>query len=340
MYNSKQIWAAYCRNFFLDKNVKFQSKSLPDENLIRSLVKVLDGFNARFFSDPVRIWSNNVFYSSLVKNTETGNPLTIPDQFLDVPSIHNLTLRDIVDPSTNRTTSFGQLIYTTRTNFDFNFYYRIVTAVRAALARFRSDIKEHRHRSITFLYSKNPASTIYRNYLEFERLNITEYSSYINNDNIYPSLYNERQSRLFYSTWKWTFLPSNIKNFTLKRINCKVILNHQLSRFNNMVPPFCSNCFRYPLTIMPIETNSHFFYHCPISKDVIENYFQNIFNSELDIAQVIFKGHIAENNFEIFYVNIEMALFLYFLHNCKMHKKPLSLGAISMSIAVTKKNHD
>ena len=32
-----------------------------------------------------------------------------------------------------------------------------------------------------------------------------------------------------------------------------------------------------------------------------------------------------------------MALFLYFLHNCKLLKKLPSLGAISTSLAVTKK---
>ena len=338
IHNSKQLWAAYSRNFFFNKCVRFISKNLPEENIINSLIKSLDEFNRIFFSDRVRIWSNNVFYSSIVKNTELRTqPLTIPNHLSEIPNIYNLTVRDIVNPSTKRTITYGQLINKTESNFDYNFYYKVVTAVRAAVLGFRFDNDEPRNCSIAFLYSKNPKSSTFRKYLKVDLNNITEYSSYINYDNIYPAPFNERQSKHFYSMWKWSFLPSNIKNFTLKRINGKVLLNHQLSRFNNAIHPYCSNCFRYPLTILPTETNSHFFYSCPISKRIIEEYFQNIFDCELDIAQVIFKGHLADNNYEICYINIEMALFLFFLFNCKLYKKIPSLGYISTSIAFTKK---
>ena len=174
------------------------------------------------------------------------------------------------------------------------------------------------------------------NFLQTDHLFHQCYNIYINK--IYTSEYDSRQSLFFYTTWNWSFLPNNIRDFTLKRTNAKIFLNAQIAHFNNDIQPFCTWCIRYPHTDPPKETNHHFYFTCPTTYKLLESYFGNIFDSDIDIEKLIFKGHVSNFNFEMIYINIEVALFLYFLYDSGQKKKLPSLSAISIAVCFTKKN--
>ena len=87
------------------------------------------------------------------------------------------------------------------------------------------------------------------------------------------------------------------------------------------------------MTCAIFEKGIHFFFNCRFVRNLLERYFDNIFGDPIDIPKLLFKGHLAENNKEILYVNLEVILFCYFIFNAKSRKKIPSFGTISIMIA-------
>ena len=187
------------------------------------------------------------------------------------------------------------------------------------------------------IQKKNPAAKVFRSFLVQDIYEIRSSSNYTYNNSLYPSEFDERQSKLFYTTWKWSFIPNGIRDFALRRVNNRIYLNGQLAHFMTNVHPYCSWCFQFPLISIPKETYHHLFYTCPTTQYILELYFGNLFSEGIDTEKILFKGHNAENNFEIIYVNIEIALFTFYMFQCKLSKKLPSISSISTSINFTKK---
>ena len=108
-----------------------------------------------------------------------------------------------------------------------------------------------------------------------------------------------------------------------------MLLNKQLSRFCPETSPYCSFCSWYPSLNLPIEDYKHLFLTCTFSGDILRKYFVNLFGNRLNISELIFKGHNANENKEILYVNVEMIIVLYLIYNAKQRKKIPVYGSIA-----------
>ena len=113
-------------------------------------------------------------------------------------------------------------------------------------------------------------------------------------------------------------------------------MNSQISHFNPEVNPTCSFCAWFPSTNPPKEDFLHFFLNCRFVRNVLDNYFDNIFGEPIDVPKLLFKGHLAENNIEILYVNLKVMLVCYLIWRAKLSKKIPNLGTISIMISCEK----
>ena len=192
---------------------------------------------------------------------------------------------------------------------------------------------------ISFFFNKNPSSKMLRRII-FNQPSaqlLTLSTSYRNFNEISPSNFNERQSRFFYAQWNFSWLPSEFKNFTLKRVNAKIILNNQLAHFTE-ASPFCSFCNLFPSYIIPKETHAHFFFNCRFVNPIVVKYFSNFYGEHIDLESVFFKGHISENNIEISILNLEVSLFTHSILRAKVRKKIPQYGSIRCAMAMVKKS--
>ena len=114
------------------------------------------------------------------------------------------------------------------------------------------------------------------------------------------------------------------------------MLNAQLNHVNSQINPSCSFCQRFPLTILPKETHQHLFHDCPSSYEIIYKYFSDYYDETLNIRQAIFKGHVANTNLEIIYVNIDILLILFFINLAKQTKKLPTYTSTIFSVMKTK----
>ena len=165
---------------------------------------------------------------------------------------------------------------------------------------------------------------------------------YILSDQYYEKLiprnFSKKQSKDFYSTWKFSFIPNNIRSFSLKRVTNRLLMNNQLAHINSNISPLCSWCKHFPLIDVQKESFFHFFYECRTTNELLRKHFLHIFEDQIDMPELIFKGHKAKSNFEIIYINIEVNLFLFFLFSIKNSKKRIpSYRYILTSMNFTKR---
>ena len=121
-------------------------------------------------------------------------------------------------------------------------------------------------------------------------------------------------------------------------MNAKILLNSQIAHFIDDASPFCTWCNFYPLHVVPKETHSHFFFHCPTVYPIIDKYFTNFYGEPLDLVRLFFKGYNSDNKIESNILNLEVSIFLFVLYNLKNRKKIPNYGSISCAVALTKKS--
>ena len=118
------------------------------------------------------------------------------------------------------------------------------------------------------------------------------------------------------------------------------MLNAQLNHVNSQINPSCSFCQRFPLTILPKETHQHLFHDCPSSYEIIYKYFSDYYDETLNIRQAVFKGHDANTNLEMIYVNIDILLILFFYQPSKTNQKITYLFLNYFQCYENKANYD
>ena len=337
-YRSAQPWALYIKQFFPLQKLYFISQTTPNAIIENSLVDALNQFNMSYFNHPQRIWSVNLFYSKTFFCQDTGGPITPPMHTHEIANFTHLKLRDIVNLDTHRLMSYGQVLEKTNVNFNFNLYYKMYCAFAHLRQNFTVPSKLPPVFSLGYIFNKNVKASFYRSILEKKDFNIVTTTGFIKYENICPSPFNMKQSRMFYSSWNLSFLPNCIRNFALKMANGKIQLNSQLANYVELTHPYCTWCFDYPLINMPHETIEHFFFECRFTLSILLPYFSNLFaEQELNVKNIIFKGHIAENNFEVVYINLDVIMLLYYIFRTKFYKRRLILNSALLSVSIVKK---
>ena len=125
----------------------------------------------------------------------------------------------------------------------------------------------------------------------------------------------ERDSK-FYASWGHTFLPNNIREFSLKFLFNLLKLNGAISHFSEEVDPsftFCSLAGRRP---PPKETLEHFFQGCQTNIDLFSTYFIEFFQRWPINFENSFMLRDSPDNlleFQIFIIDIEILLVNFYL---------------------------
>ena len=329
---SKCTWALTLKNHFPFSTIELASIRAPKYLILAPLIRALNSTSKLFYDNKSRIWSSFIFQSNSFQDHEQ-KPIPFPHFN---PVFRQIRIRDLISINERKLVSYGDFLNIMEDRIPYNIYFAIYSCYRNLRDKYEIPEELTPVSSLSFIYGKGVSAKYFRNLLLKDDITITATSSYQAFDHYYQSHFCKKQSKFFYATWSLSFLPNEIKNFTLKRINNKILLNYQLSYFNDEIHPYCTWCYRFPLTNMPLEKTYHFFYSCPTTFRLLSDYFENIFNEPIDIKQLLFKGHKSSSN-DTLYLNIEITLFTYFLYKYKTLKKFPTIGSISFSIAMVKK---
>ena len=89
---------------------------------------------------------------------------------------------------------------------------------------------------------------------------------------------------------------------------------------------------------VPLETHKHLFYECRFVLELVEKYFLNFYGENIDTKELFFKGFNSDIKLEVNFINLEVSIFLYCLHDFKLRKKLPHFGSLTCAIAIMKKN--
>ena len=195
---SKQNWASYLSSFYFKNNIRFVCIKKPDIPLFKSFSESLNLFNKQFYNHPDRMWSCNIFFSSLVQYNNF--PIILRNTYENNDRLVNLRVKDVINTDTRTSLSYGQFLTLINENISYNLYFQVINACKFLVLKVNSQNLHPRDFSIKFVYDKKLKTSQLRKYLVEESFNIVEYSSYITMDNIFQSPFSSRQSKLFFTT--------------------------------------------------------------------------------------------------------------------------------------------
>ena len=327
--SSDQPWALCLKAFFPQENITLSSLTTnqqylpPPPSRIGFFVKLLDDFHIKFYK-----YNDNIFYApiflsaSIISPTSNCPLINPPHSFLGHP-VASIKLGDCVDFSNKKILSFGQLTAKLQHQMTYNEYFLIYSIVRKNTAHLQIPSSRPPPVSLSYLFTKNPSTKYIRRTIS-DKMEAFENLPCVNFFNIYcRSDFNYLQTRHFMTVWNFSYLPSEIRNFSLLRSNNKLILNKQRAMFSN-VSSICSFCKFFPLTIINAETPEHLFFSCISTYSLIDLYFSNFFdNQDIDWKVYFFKGSTNVEAKIRAYLNVEITLFCHYIFETKnLNKLP------------------
>ena len=337
---SSQPWSKQLKSFFPLNNPCLSSlpntaKPTSPSNCQRYII-LLDEFHRNFFRGD-RFFSTNIFHSGTMV-CPTSNRLGIkPPASFRGTGLEKIKLVDCLDFINKKVLPYGQILLKLRTQINYNEYFFIYSIVRKNVNVNLLPTVRPKIVSLEFFFKKNPATKTINKLGASNNADISSFSSIKFFDIYYKSEFNLIQSKNFLSIWTLSCLPTDIKNFVLLRANNKIILNYQLSRFNN-AGTHCSFCIFFPTTFISLETPEHLFFDCPITKVLVDKYFDNFIEGQSFCwKECFFKGVKATDVKMRTYVNIEITLFTHYLFSVRSLKKLPSFAGLIYHIALIKK---
>ena len=336
--HSQQPWAVEVKKHFLDLNP--QNALLPMQNIrghnSNVFAKLIDSFNIAFFRNHSNIWSAPLFNSSLVKNTDNNNFFPCPRELVGTP-LAKVTVSDLYNFREQRLLTSYEI--GTKTNIFMSqiVYFRISGVMFHNLPpkRCRPD-KKPLPKTLNFFFSKKRSAkdirrVFFPDEISLENIqHVKVLNSYVNGNFAINNQLN------YLNTWSLSFLPPDLKEFALLHLNNKIILNDRRWKFHD-VTSNCSFCDKFPSTIaIHHESFLHFYIECRHSKTIADKYFDNIFNEPINIKVVLTRGAQDLKPMSTI-INLEVLLFCFFLHECKMKKKIPAFNSFLMSSFQTKK---
>jgi hypothetical protein len=121
------------------------------------------------------------------------------------------------------------------------------------------------------------------------------------------------------SLWTTYYFPSELKTFIFKFHHNTLGLNIRVNHFNEERDPACTFCKKSINFPCERESFEHFFWYCPITAKMKDNFFNNFATKEIT-KTIYFTGTDSDNNF-IEPVFVTCNVFRYILWTFKLKNK-------------------
>ena len=335
---SQQPWATEVKKHFLDLNPLNVLLPIQNNSSLNSFkfAKLINSFNTNFFTTYSDIWSAPFFNSPVIKNTCNNRFIPVPGELVGTP-LTGVLLSDLYNFKEKRILTPYEM------GVKFNIFMSQVTYLRIPGALFhnlppKSSRPEKKTLSKTlgfFLSKKQSAKSVRK--ICFPEKNTIENFQHIKVLNSYVDGNFITKKQIDYlNTWSLSFLPPDLKEFAIFHLNNKTILNDRRCKFQN-VTSNCTFCDKFPsTTLIHHESFLHFYFECHHTKNISDRYFNSIFKDPINIKVVATRGAQDPKPFNLI-VNLEVLLFCFFLHNCKLMKKIPSFNSFLMCSFEAKK---
>ena len=252
---STQPWANSLKKFFPQNDISLYANPPPPTNssVLPHLVKALNNFHCAFYKK--HFWSSPIFNCYIIKPLIDAYPMT-PTPHLQ--PLVDCKISDFYNFHNKRTLSFTEIYQKFNFNPPYLFYFRIYGIILNYTQHNPPPSSPPPSKSLLFFYHQNPkAKIIYQfennNHICLETLAPINYYH-----SIHLTPFNEMQSKLYLTLWRYKLLPNDFRNFILLFTNNKLILNYQLSKFMD-ASPYCTFCSFFPSSFYAYETPEHLF---------------------------------------------------------------------------------
>ena len=330
---SKDMWGHEIRKSLVDKENLFSvDASKIDRNMnpiIFNLASAFEKFMAGYFS-----FEHNYKKSPLL-NMSVLNKLKITESFITTDNlsenirnnysdqIKNLTFDDFLGINDN---ILPRNVFCDSTGIplpseDFKLLKGLVSKVKQ---KYKNSVSKKSEKIADFLNKKKIKSKSYRKYLNSSKFNVSKCIPTKTRYRWCGQVLEKEREMAFYETWTHSFIPMSIRELFFMTINNKILLNANLSHFNDNINPSCTFCSILGYLPPPRENFEHFFLNCPKIMELAESYFTFYLENS---------GIAWENNFlllgapanigmgKALSLNVEIATFLAFILKHRKSKK-------------------
>ena len=330
--DSKDCWGLELKSFLMKDNIP---SSINDSNInenhnpiLYNLIKAIIRFFDFYWKFAGNILSARILYNYIFKDLD--NIILSCNFFTNMTwnrysnKLLELSLSDFINEHGNLH-NYQSFCYFSNIFLTPNEYLRLCHCLRTHINRHKNKFLLDSLDVNTFLKQPNLKSKNFRKFLESTPFKLKNCKPTKTRYSWCNAVFDISREKRFISTWNFSFLPMNIRDFAFKFINNQVYLNANLSHFNNLnINAACFQCTVALNLPPPKESYPHFFMYCPLNNTIIKDYF-DLFLSHTNINWFSCFSLLGAPSNISFYksliLNIEIILVNNFLYKCKIAKK-------------------
>ena len=318
-------WALELKNYSCSsRHYLFNLENIVYQNnpIIYKIIESYNRFSENYYKQGGNIKDCPIFDNAIFSNQQ----VKINDRIFSNETwtrfhqdIKGLKLSDFLGEN-NLMLDFNQFNLRNNVRVRFMEYFRMAGIIRAVINKFRDNLNQTFKPLLAFLEETKKGSQKYRTVMQSAEpapnllcsLNRYKWSQDMQEEVVVNK---ERDSK-FYASWGHTFLPNNIREFSLKFVFNLLKLNGAISHFNEEVDPSCTFCSLAGRRPPPKETLEHFFQGCQTNIDLFSTYFIEFFQRWPIIFENSFMLRGSPDNlleFQIFIIDIEILLVNFYL---------------------------
>ena len=300
------------------------------DNLNKKTNPVLHRIISSFISFQFEFWVRGenlrdmrIFQNKYFVNQEGGQVaraiFTMPTWSRFEKKIKCLKFADILN-NHNHCLNFNEFKFRTEIDLSLNEFFRLQTIFRFNIHKYREKLGGPQ-KTMSHIFSKRTVkSKYYRKYFEIGKFNIEDTRTTKNRYLWANQNFDLERELAWQSCWTLSFLPMELKNFSLKLLNNLHKLNAHQHHFVANTAQDCSPCTLSNLRPTQKETLSHFFVNCPVNNNLAVSYFSDFLQNQqliFDSSWFLIGAPIQHNIKKTFILNIEILLVCYFFFNCR-----------------------